>query len=114
MHMGTHNAGTSRNWNQWGVITLAVCVLLVLAHCDNGFVPDTGPPPNSSDARIQAVQEWYDAALSGEQNAPLTLSEGMVGKISEDSTIAAVLAAMVRQHPPDWDQMETWDNGSGG
>lgn len=37
-----------------------------------------------------------------------------MGKISEDSTIAAVLAAIVGKHSPDWDQMETWDNGSGG
>lgn len=110
MHMSPRNVGASRNWNQWGVITLAIGALLVLTHCDGGFVPDAGPPPNSSDVRAQAIQEWYHAALTEEQDAPLTLSGGMVGKISEDSTIAAVLAAMVRQYPPDWDQMETWDN----
>ena len=64
--MNPHNADTSRSWNKWGLIILAVCGLLVLTHCDSGFVPDTGPPPNSSDARVQAIQEWYHAALSEE------------------------------------------------
>lgn len=113
MHMGPHTPGISRNWNPWAVITLAVCALLVLPHCDGGFVPDTGPPPNSTAARIQAIQAWYDTALSEEQNAPLVLPEG-VGKVAGDSTIAAALAAMVRQFPPDWDQIKTWDNGTGG
>jgi hypothetical protein len=39
---------------------------------------------------------------------------GDVGKIPEDSAIAAALAAMVVKHPPDWDKMEIWDYGSGG
>ena len=97
---------------------LSVCALLVLTHCDSGFVPDVGPPPNSSDARAEKIKAWYDTALEEEQNAHLDPQR--IGKLAgdstllSDSTIAAVLAAMVDQHPPDWDQMETWDNGSGG
>lgn len=108
-----HKTGTSRNRNQWGVITLAVCALLVLTQCDSGFVPDTGPPPNSTDARVQTVQKWYDTALAEERRLPPPDSL-LAGKFDEDSTITAVLDAMVRQHPPDWDNMETWDNGHGG
>ena len=118
MHMNPYSAGASRNWSQWGVIALSVCALLVLTHCDSGFVPDLGPPPNSSDARTEKIKAWYDTALEEEQNAHLDPQR--VGKLAgdstllSDSTIAAVLAAMVNKHPPDWDQMETWDNGSGG
>ena len=106
------------NRNARGIVTLSVCALLVLTHCDSGFVPDVGPPPNSSDARAEKIKAWYDTALEEEQNAHLDPQR--VGKLAgdstllSDSTIAAVLAAMVGQHPPDWDQMETWDNGSGG
>ena len=56
MHMSPYNAGTSRNWNQWGVITLAVCALLVLTHCDSGFV-------NSQCTEDQeAIAKEYDSA----------------------------------------------------
>ena len=118
MHVNPYSAGASRNWSQWGVIALSVCALLVLTHCDSGFVPDLGPPPNSSDARTEIIKAWYGTALEEEQNAHLDPQR--VGKLAgdstllSDSTIAAVLAAMVDQHPPNWDQMETWDNGSGG
>ncbi len=44
----------------------------------------------------------------------MKLPEGAAGKITEDSTLAAMLDAMVRAYPPDWDHMETWDNGAGG
>ena len=108
-----HKTGRSRNRNQWGVITLAICALLVLIQCDSGFVPDTGPAPNSTDARVQAIQKWYDTALAEERSAPLPDSL-LAGKFDDDSTLAAVLDAMVSQHPPDWDNMETWDNGHGG
>jgi len=60
------------------VAMLCVSGLLVLTHCDSGFVPDIGPSPsaNPSAARVQTVQEWYPPALSEEQNAPLVLPEG--------------------------------------
>ena len=54
-----------------------------------------------SAARMQAVQEWYDTALSEEQSALLVLPEGF-GKVAGDSSIAAALAALVRHYPPDW------------
>lgn len=109
---------TLGNRNAWGIVTLSVCALLVLTQCDSGFVPDVGPLPNSSDARTEKIKAWYDTALEEEQN--VHLDPQRVDKLAEDSTllsdstIAAVLAAMVDQHPPNWDQMETWDNGSGG
>ena len=109
---------TLGNRNAWGIVTLSVCALLVLTHCDSGFVPDVGPLANSSDARTEKIKAWYDTALEEEQNAHLDPQR--VGKLAgdstllSDSTIAAVLAAMVDKHSPNWDQMETWDNGSGG
>lgn len=56
MYTNPHNADTSKNRNEWGIITLSVCALLVLTHCDSGFVPDVGPPPNSSDMRTEKIK----------------------------------------------------------
>lgn len=82
--------------------------------CDSSFVPDVGETPSESlSERVRTVQKWYKEALSEEQGKPPVLLPG-ANKVGEDSTLAEVLAAMVRQHPPDWDGMETWDNGIGG
>ncbi len=115
-HMRLKNADRSTGRSRWGLLLLAVCGLLVLTQCDSGIDPYVEPPPSETDVspRIEAVQKWYKTALAEEQSAPAKLPEGAAGKISEDSTLAAILEAMVSAYPPDWDQMETWDNGIGG
>lgn len=37
-----------------------------------------------------------------------------VSEALDDSMVVAVLAKMVRQYPPDWENAETWDTGDGG
>lgn len=89
--------------------------MMLIARCDSSFVPDVEPPLSEVQGkRVEAVKEWYLTALSKEQSAPPVLPDGAAGKIGNDSTIAAVLAAMVRKYPPDWDKMETWSDGKGG
>ena len=88
---------------------------MLIARCDSSFVPDVEPPLSKVQGkRIEAVKEWYHAALSKEQSAPPVLPDEAAGKVGNDSTVAAVLAAMVRKYPPDWDNMETWSDGKGG
>ena len=98
-----------------GALIVLFCGMLLFARCDSSFVPDveTLPLEEASD-RVEAVQDWYESALAKEQSMPPVLPDGAVNKTLNDSTIAAVLASMVRKYPPDWDQAETWSNGSGG
>ncbi len=98
-----------------GALIVLFCGMLLFARCDSSFVPDveTLPLEEASD-RVEAVQDWYESALAKEQSMPPVLPDGAVNKTLNDSTVAAVLASMVRKYPPDWDQTETWSNGSGG
>ena len=84
----------------------------MFASCDSSFVPDIGSPEEES-KRIQTVRQWYAVALEEDQRSIPSLPNGLY-KVGNDSTIAAILAAMVQQHSPDWDQIETWDNTAGG
>ncbi|MXW14300.1 MAG: hypothetical protein F4120_03335 [Rhodothermaceae bacterium] len=86
--------------------------LLLFSSCDSSFVPDIGSPEEESN-RIQTVRQWYTAALEEDQNSIPSLPN-VSFKVAGDSTIAEILAAMVQQHSPDWDQIEIWDNATGG
>ncbi|MCY4158154.1 MAG: hypothetical protein OXF48_00910 [Bacteroidetes bacterium] len=88
---------------------LVVFSVLLIASCDSSFTPDV----DLSEDKFERVQKWYDATLQEEKEIPPILSI-ISNKMDSDSTITAVLAAMVRQHPPDWGKMEVWDNGAGG
>ncbi len=87
--------------------------LLLFASCDSSFVPDIGSPEEES-KRIRTVKQWYTTALEEGQIFIPSLPNGSYNKIGNDSTVATILAAMVQQHSPDWDQIETWDHATGG
>ncbi len=86
--------------------------LLLFASCDSSFVPDIGSPEAESN-RIQTVRQWYTTALEEDQKSIPSLPN-VSYKVASDSTIPEILAAMVQQHSPDWDQIEIWDNTTGG
>ncbi len=65
-HMKLKNANRSTGSSRWGLLTLAVCGLLVLTQCDSGIDPYVEPPPSETDLpqRVEAVQAWYKTALA--------------------------------------------------
>lgn len=104
--------------NRCVAVALVFGSLLCLARCDNSFAPDVDLPlsPEAAAERVRVVREFYQTALENEQNTPLKLRTGTF-KIMDDSSnvsgglddsmIVAVLAKMVRQYPPDWENAET-------
>ena len=86
--------------------------LLLFASCDSSFVLDIGSPEAESN-RIQTVHQWYTTALEKDQKSIPSLPN-VSYKVASDSTIPEILAAMVQQHSPDWDQIEIWDNTNEG
>ena len=90
---------------------LAFVLILALGFfgCDSFFALDSDVSGRHFD-RVQVVRSWYESARS----QPQPVLPGGKNTNIDDSTQAAVLAAMVRQYPPDWDKAVMWPNGGGG
>ena len=74
---------------------------ILLSSCDVVVEPD-GDQATS----VKILQQSYASELTVQQEE---LRTGVVaGKIGSDSLTAHVLDAMVRQFPPDWNQVRSW------
>ena len=87
------------------ILLTAVVAAAIFVCCDSLNMIELDSATESA-SLIEAVRAYYETAIQ-----PNGLNGQFGGKISGDSTRAAVLAEMVRQYPPDWSQAVAWRDG---
>ena len=85
-----------------GIVAITVLVTVVFTSCDSGMDVRDVDGNIGDDALVHAAKRYYEE-YSEQDNM-------LVGKTGSDS-IAAILADMVREYPPDWTQAVTWPDG---
>ncbi len=84
----------------------AAIVVLTLAYCDSGFVPDLADRGSANTDLVESLRLHYEDITEA---GILPVAH----KTLDDSIKAIVQAKLVKKYPPDWDKAVTWPSGLG-